>query len=91
MKVILKMIQGDWGEYISNDEEVISHDGKLLQKSEIKLEQLNSKIQFDINIETEKGIKYKTTINLDLPVGNLIEEGTCTKEIDTKDIILKRM
>lgn len=89
--IIIRFCNKNVGEYLSNDEDSISHDGKLLQKCGTKLEHLNSKIQFDINIETEKGIKYKSTINIDLPVGNIIEEGTCTKEIDAKEIILKRM
>ena len=45
-------------------------------------------IDMIINLESEKS--YKTTIQIDLPTGNVIEEGTTNKE-ETENIILKRI
>lgn len=89
--IIIRFCNENAGEYISNDEEQIIQDGTLLKKTNTTLDQLNSSIQFDILIETEKGGNYKATTNIDLPVGNIIEEGTSTKEINTDEIVLKRM
>lgn len=78
-------------EYVSNDEETINHS-ELLKKAGITQEDLESKITFDITIKLEDGKEYKSTINLDFPVGNVIEEGTTSMEItDLKDFIFKRV
>ncbi len=78
-------------EYISNDEEIVSHN-ELLKKAGITQEDLQTKMMFDIIIKLEDGKEYKSTINLDFPVGNVIEEGTTSTEItDLKEFIFKRM
>ena len=89
--VLIRFCNENVGEFISNEDEQITHDGTLLKKTNTTMEQLNSKVQFDIIIETEKDVKYKATVNFDFPVGNIIEEGTSTKEINTDEIVLKRM
>ena len=49
------------------------------------------KITFDLTITMEEGKKYKTTINLEMPQGNIIEEGITVTEItDLSNIIFKR-
>lgn len=78
-------------EYTSNDEETINH-AELLKKAGITQEDLQSRITFDIMIKLESGKKYKSTIHLDFPVGNVIEEGTTSMKItDLKDFIFKRV
>ena len=48
-------------------------------------------MNFDVTIDIESGKQYKANITLDLPVGNVIEEGTTSTEItDLKDIVFKR-
>ena len=78
------------GEYKSDDQEQIKHDGTIIKNTKAQYEQIQYKIQFDmiINLESEKS--YKTTIQIDLPTGNVIEEGTTNKE-ETENIILKRI
>lgn len=88
--VIIRLCNENVGEFVSNEDDQILQDGKLLQKSNTTLDQLNAKVQLDILIETEKGFNYKATVDIDLPVGNIIEEGTCTKEINKDEIVLKR-
>lgn len=77
-------------EYKSNEEE-ISHQ-ELLKKAGVNQEDLKVKLTFDLMITLEGGTQYKSTINLDLPIGNVVEEGTTSKEItEVKDFIFKRI
>lgn len=89
--IIIRFANENIGKYLSNENEVITHDGSLLKKIGVNPEQIKTKIEFDIIIETENNIKYKSTVTVDLPVGNIIEEGTVTQEINSEDIILKRI
>jgi len=89
--VLIRISNKEVGKYVSDDEEII-HDGKLLSKTETKLEEIKFYADFDIIIETVKGIKYKTNITLELPTGNIIEEGQNIFEYEkTEDILLKRI
>ena len=75
--------------YISN-EETIKYNGELLDNININFEQIKSNICFDVIIELESGIKYKTNIELELPNNNLMEEETSIRELTDK-IIFKRI
>lgn len=77
-------------EYTSNEEE-IKHE-ELLKKAGIQQEDLESKLTFDLIIKLAEKKEYKTTIQLDMPVDNVIEKGTTSREItDLKNFIFKRM
>lgn len=77
-------------EYTSNDEE-IKHT-ELLKKVGIKQEDLNTKITFDLIIKLEEGKEYKSTINLNFPIDDVIEKGTTSTEItDLTNFIFKRV
>ena len=77
-------------EYKSN-EEVINHN-ELLKKSNISNEDLKINIKFDLIIKLEKDTKYKSTIKLELPSGNIIETGTNSKEyVDNSKIVFKKI
>jgi hypothetical protein len=77
-------------EYNSDDEE-INHN-ELLKKSGVTQEDLEIKMTFDLIIKLENGKEYKSTISLDFPTGNVIEEGTTSTEItNLKDFIFKRV
>lgn len=90
-KVAFRCSNNKLAEYISNDEETINHN-ELLKKAGITQEDLETKITFDISIRLEDGKEYKSTIHLDFPVGNVIEEGTTYMKItDLKDFIFKRV
>ena len=72
-----------------NDEEI--HFNNLLKSANITENDLKSKVNFDVTIDIESGKQYKANITLDLPVENVIEEGTTSTEItDLKDIVFKR-
>ena len=75
--------------YISNEAEEVNHD-KLLQITKVKQEDLKTNISFDLIIDVLNKNKYQSTINLELPVGDIITEGTTNIEItDLKDVVFK--
>ena len=79
-------------EYSSSEDTQIQHDGTLLAKTGVSLEQIQSEVAFDIIITLKSGISYKGTINLKLPSGNLVEEGTSSLEITNfDDVVFKRI
>ena len=77
--------------YISNNEEQINHS-QLLKLTNIKQEDLQTKITFDIIINLKSKKKYQAQVNIDVPQGDIIEKGTVGIDItDLKGIIFKRM
>lgn len=87
---ILRFANTQIGNYISNEDGEIKHDGSLLQKLNVKNEDVNFKVSFDVVINL-KNKSYITNVTLDLPCeSNLIEQGTCSKEITDK-FVFKRV
>ena len=80
------------GEYAFSLNEKVPSDGKLLAKAGLKTEDIKFTISFDLIIETGQGNKFKTTMTLELPTGNILKEGVSTYE-DTQlqDIVFKRI
>lgn len=79
------------GEYVFLQNEKLPGDGTLLAKAGISSEDIQFKLSFDLIIETESNHKFKSNITLDLPTGNILEEGVGTLE-DTEltNVIFKR-
>lgn len=89
--ILLRSVNQNVCEVRSNDEEII-HDGTLLAKGNANSEDLNYKLSFDIIIETSRNIKYKGTITIDLPTGDVQTQGkTQLEKTDFSDVIFKRM
>jgi len=79
------------GEYVFSENEKLPSDGRLLAKAGAKSEDINFKISFNLIIETESDHKFKTKIVLDLPTGNILEEGVGSLEDkELKNIVFKR-
>lgn len=80
------------GRFVSNEEnDEITYDGRLLEKINITEEQIKQKVSFDVIIETNDNIKYKTTLLIDMPAANLITECTSKIEItDFSNVVFKR-
>ncbi|MBR6504649.1 MAG: hypothetical protein IKT41_02895 [Clostridia bacterium] len=79
------------GKYQSNDDIEIEHSGKLLGKSNIKIEDINNTISFDLTIVTNNNT-YKANIIIELDLNNLINDGVITYEkTDFSDIVFKRI
>jgi len=88
--LVLRVVNKTDKKYTSNEKE-FEHSGKLLEKVGISYEQIKSKISFDLVISLESGIAFRATIELELPVGDIIQEGASSIEIkDMKNIVFKR-
>lgn len=86
----IRVSNTNFTKYISNEDEEITHDGTIISKTDIKKEQLEFEISLDVTINT-KNRSYKTTIKIELPCGNIIEEGKCsTENTNQKEFIFKR-
>lgn len=89
--IALRISNNKIGTYESDDDKEIKYDGSLLEKAEISEESLKFKVSMDIIIETSSGVRYKSTLEYDLPVGSFEESGSNTKVIeDFSDVIFKR-
>lgn len=87
---LIRFTNTNLGEYSSDKDKQIIHDGTLLNKLKLKQENISFTVSFDIVIEVQNH-QYRANINLDLPYGNIIEEGTSSFEkIDMSDVIFKR-
>lgn len=88
----ISIAEDNLGEYNFTVNEKVPSDGKLLAKAGLKTEDIEFKISFDLIIETGSENKFKANIILDLPTGNILEEGVSTEEIDnTENIVFKRI
>ena len=77
------------GNYISNEKE-INYD-ELLKKIKITYEEIKSKISFDLTIQLENEKQFKTTVELDIPLEKVIQQGKDSKEIENPNCIFKRI
>ena len=78
--------------YSSNDDTEITYDGKLLNKVNISEAEVKSELSFDLIVEMQSNKKYKTTINLQLPLDNFTRDGIIQHEItDFSNLIFKRV
>ena len=90
-KVAFRYAINNVSQYISENDVEIDHS-KLLKFTNITPEDLQTKISFDITIKLKSGKIYQTTIDLDIPSQDIIEEGTKGIEItDLQNIIFKRI
>ena len=88
--VIFRVANTEVGEYVSNDDAEIAHDGNLISKTNTTLEDLKIQISFDIIIKTNIST-YRGNVKLDLPCGDISTEGTSQLDKkDCSDIIFKR-
>lgn len=80
------------GKYVSNENQEIIYDGNLLKNLGIQVEELFFNLGFDVVITTSDNISYKGTLNLDMPINTIIEEGSSNIEItDFSDVVFKRI
>lgn len=89
--VLVRFSNTDLGDYSSDKDTQIVHDGTLLNKIQLTNEQIQFQVSFDFII-TLTNCSYKANIKLDLPSGNILENGTeSIEKQDMNDIIFKRM
>lgn len=88
---IVRFSNTNVGNFISNEDTEIKHDGTLITKVGASEEDVKFQVNFDFVIKINS-IKYKSNITLNLPCNNLTTDGTSTKEItDMSNIIFKRV
>lgn len=85
------IVANNLGEYTFSENEKVPSDGRLLERADIKAEEINFKVSFDLIIETESNHKFKSNIILDLPTGNILQDGVGSLEdTELKNVIFKR-
>ena len=85
------IITNNIGEYIFSENEKLPSDGTLLAKAGAKAEDIKFEISFDLVIETNSENRFKSRITLNLPTGNILEEGVGRlEETELKNVIFKR-
>lgn len=78
-------------QYVSQDAEQIDHS-QLLKLTNIKQEDLQTTLTFDIVINLTSGKKYQAPISVDIPTDEIIEKGTVgIDKTDLNNIIFKRI
>ena len=78
------------GIYSSNKDDEIVHDGTLLSKIELTEEDISFDISFDLVITVEN-CSYRANVNMTMPCGNLIEEGTSSiEQTDFSNLVFRR-
>lgn len=88
--VVFRYAINNIGNYISNDDEEINHSN-LLNKLNINNDDLKFKVSFDINITLNSGKTYKSNIELELPVNDVVNNGVqSTEYTDFDNIVFKR-
>lgn len=89
--ILLRYVNEELGNYISNEDNEIKHDGTLLNKIGIKNEQLKFDISFDISIILQSEKTYKATVELQMPIGDVTKQGTTNyTKTDFSDVVFKR-
>jgi hypothetical protein len=88
--ILFRVANFNLGKLQSNADEII-YDGRLLKDANISLESLKFTLKFDILLDTSNDIIYRGTFVVDMPCGNIIEEGTSKLDkTDLSDVIFKR-
>lgn len=88
--VVFRYAINNIGNYTSNDDEEINHSN-LLNKLNINNDDLKFKVSFDINITLNSGKTYKSNIELELPVNDVVNNGVqSTEYTDFDNIVFKR-
>ena len=89
-KILFRVANTDVGELVSNENLEIKQDGTIISNTNVTMDDLKYNISFDLVIKTNI-TTYRGTVNLELPVGDIITNGTA--QLDQKDcsnIIFKR-
>ena len=87
----LSAAQDNLGQIQYNENEQVTIDGTLLNRLGIKPEDISFKPTFDLIIELESKTKFKTTITMNLPKGNISENGIELYEYTDYETVFKRI
>lgn len=88
--IMFRLANTDVGEYVSNEDEELSHNGTIITKVPVTLDDLKVKLSFDLVIKSNV-YTYRGNVELELPCGDILTEGTSQfDKKDCTDIIFKR-
>ncbi len=88
--VVFRYAINNIGNYISNEDEQINHS-ELLKRLSINNDDLKFSVSFDIYINLNSQKTYKANAYLDLPVNDVVNDGTQSIEYtDLENIVFKR-
>lgn len=87
--IVFRCANNNISQYISTSATEVKYN-ELLKLTNVKQEDLNFSISFDIEIKVVDKKTYRATVNLELPVKDVIENGTTNIEItNLEDIVFK--
>ena len=89
-KIELSAIINDLGKITYSENDNIFADGRLLNRLQLTSNDVKSRISFDMIMELNGGNTFKTTIVLELPTGDIANDGVSTNEIDVSKLVFKR-
>ena len=80
------------GKITYEENESIISDGTLLTRLNLGTSDIKTIVTFDMIMELSSGKTFKTTIELELPVGDIDKEGVCTNEnVNLDKLVFKRV
>lgn len=88
--ILLRCVNENLGNYVSNEDAEIRHDGTLLGKVGTANEDIKFSVSFDISIQLKSEKNYKASVTLEMPTGNLIQDGTTNYQLNSGEIVFKR-
>lgn len=89
-RALIRFTNTNLGNYSSDTDKEIVHDGTLLKKLNITNQDIEFQVSFDFVIKLSNS-SYRANIILDFPQGNIIESGTENLEkTDMSDVVFKR-
>ena len=89
--VVFRYAVNNIGTYVSNDDDQINHS-ELLKKLGINNEEIKFQVSFDMYINLNSDKKYKSTINLELPVNDVVNGGVQSfEDEELTDVMFKRI
>ena len=87
---LIRFSNTNLGEYSSDKDKEIIHDGSLIKKLELDEEKIKFEVSFDLVIEVAN-YSHRANIKLEMPYDNISEKGTTSFEkTDMSDVIFKR-
>ena len=88
-RIALRCSNNNIGTYISNDGKELNYN-KLLKEIGIINDDIKAKMSFDLEIFLTDKKSFKTTVEIDIPTGDIVNEGKTSQEITNLDIVFKR-
>ena len=89
--VVYRIANDKVATFTSNEAEQVDYS-KLLKETKITYEDLKATVNMNLTIKLASGKSFKTNISLQIPIEDIVEKGTSSKEItDTNNIVFKRV